>query len=190
MARSKQSQIIFSGRSDALVAYLIDAYTNVSQRNPGRTILQKLCYFAKASGVPLPFRFEIYHYGPFSQEIFDATERLLLDSAIEDASEDAGQSNYIPGPNLKLLLDRFSAEINQHKRHLRLVAEMFSPLNASQMELISTIHYLYKSHREWFDRAPKKHAVVASVLEVKGRKFSKEIVEEVYDLLRKAALLS
>src|SRR2546427_2089202 len=112
MASPAQRQIFFSGRvADALVACLIRKYKNVSSRTLGRTILQKLCYFAKASGVPLPFRFEIYHYGPFSQEIFDRTENLLLDGVIEDKSSDAGQSNYVLGPNVDLFLNCFSDAI-------------------------------------------------------------------------------
>jgi hypothetical protein len=190
-ARLRQDQLIFSNKpSDALVAYLISAYKNAGRNTLGRTILQKLCYFAEASGVPLSFRFEIYHYGPFSQEIFDTTERLLLDGVIADASENPGQSNYILGSKFNLLLTQFGSTVSQYKRSLTRVAEMFSSLRPSQMELISTIHYMHASHREWFDRVPKKHTVVASVLEVKGGKFNRRTVEEVYDLLRDAKLLS
>jgi len=91
--------------SNALVACLIKQYKDESRRPLGRTILQKLCYFAKASGVPLPFRFEIYHYGPFSQEIFDRTEDLLSDGVIEDWSGDPGQSNYVPGSTFDAYLN-------------------------------------------------------------------------------------
>src|SRR4029077_87352 len=108
----------------------------------GRTILQKLCYFAKASGVPLPFRFEIYHYGPFSQEIFDRTEDLLLDKVVEDRSGDPGQSIYVPGPNLNPFLDQFRDIIMKHEGTLKRIAAMFSQLDPAQMELVSTIHYV------------------------------------------------
>jgi uncharacterized protein YwgA len=191
MASAAQGQIIFADRAaDALLAYLIKTYTEVSRRTLGRTILQKLCYFAKASGVPLPFRFEIYHYGPFSQEIFDSTERLLFDNVIRDTSNDPAQSNYVPSTNVGQLLDRFSKEVEPYEANLRRVAVMFSQLSPLQMELLSTIHYMYSSRREWFNKAPDKNDVVASVLEVKGGKFDKETVEGVYDVLQKSGLLS
>jgi uncharacterized protein len=191
MASPAQRQIFFSDRvADALVAYLIKSYKDVSNRTLGRTILQKLCYFAKASGVPLPFRFEIYHYGPFSQEIFDTAENLLLDGVVEDRSGGPGQSNYVPGPNIDLFLDRFGDAIRQHEKNLQRVATMFSRLDPSQMELTSTIHYMHSSHREWFKEAPSKEAVVTSVLQVKGEKFSRDTVDRVYDILREAGLLS
>lgn len=191
MAASAQGQAYFSDRvADALVASLIKSYKDVSDRALGRTILQKLCYFAKASGVPLPFRFEIYHYGPFSQEIFNRTENLLLDGVIQDRSTDPGQSNYLPGPNLSLFLNRFKDVLGQHEANLQRVATMFSKLDPSQMELVSTIHYMHSSHHEWFKEPPSKEAVVTAVLQVKGDKFGRETVERAYDILREAKLLS
>jgi uncharacterized protein len=190
MAASAQGQVFFADRiSDALLAYLIKSYNEASDRTLGRTILQKLCYFAKASGVPLPFRFEIYHYGPFSQEIFYKTEDLLLDGVIEDRSKDRERSDFVSGPNLESFLSRFGEAIGQHRANLQRVATMFSRLDPSQMELVSTIHYMHSSHREWFKQVPSKDAVVASVLQVKRDKFSRQTVEKAYEILREAALL-
>jgi len=169
---------------------LIKSYTEVSNKTLGRTILQKLCYFAKASEVPLPFRFEIYHYGPFSQEIFDRTEALLLDEVIVDRSIDRGQSNFVPGPKVNSLLSRFDETVRQHEAKLQRITTMFSRLDPSYMELVSTIHYIHSSHRDWFKAIPSKEAVVASVLQVKGSKFTRPTVEKAYDILREAWLMS
>jgi uncharacterized protein len=191
MAAPAKQQVFFSNRpQDALVASLIKNYKDASSKTLGRIILQKLCYFAKASGVPLPFRFEIYHYGPFSQEIFEVAEHLLLDGVIEDQSSDPAQSNYIPGPNLNRYLIGFGDAVRRYENKLKRIAEMFSQLDPSQMELVSTIHYLHSSHREWFKDTPSKQSVVASVLQVKGTKFSKGAVERAYDILCDAGLLS
>lgn len=188
---SESTSLVFSDRvSHALVAYLIVRYKEVSTKTLGRTILQKLCYFAEANGVPLPFRFEIYHYGPFSQEIFDTTQNLLLDQVIEDRSPDSGQSNYFEGPNCKVLLKRFSAEIKKYKKELDVIARMFSELDPSQMELVATVHYFHSSRGHWFNEPPGKEDVVGSVLDVKGTKFSRQLVESTYDLLQKVGLLS
>ena len=143
--------------ADALLAYLINCYAGTSENVLGRTILQKLCYFAKASGVPLPFRFEIYHYGPFSQEIFERAEALLVDRVVEDRSIERGQSNYVPGPNFDAFLNSFSEAIRQHEPSLRRVAKIFSRLDTSQMELVSTIHYIHSSHSQWLKKRPVKN---------------------------------
>lgn len=185
-----QCQALFQDKSpDALVAYLIKRYSEGSHLSLGRTILQKLCYFAKASGVPLPFRFEIYHYGPFSQEIFDVTENLLLNRVIDDRSGDPGKSDYVPGQDSENFLSVFDGVIRKYKTKLDEVVATFADLDPSQMELISTIHYMHSSHREWFKKSPEKESVVSAVLDVKGDKFERQTVEMVYDILRNADLL-
>lgn len=191
MATPAQGPMFFADEaSDALLAYLIKSYTEKSNEILGRTILQKLCYFAKASGVPFPFRFEIYHYGPFSQEIFNSTENLLLDGVIEDHSSDRGKSNFVPGPNFDAFLDRSTETVRQYDGKLQRVATMFSHLDPSQMELVSTIHYIHSSYSEWFKKAPPKESVVGSVFELKGHKFIRQAVEKAYDILTEAGLLS
>lgn len=190
MAASAQGQIFFADKiADALLAYLIKSYNEASDRTLDRTILQKLCYFAKASGAPLPFQFEIDHYGPFCEEVFYRTDDLLLDSVIEDRSSDQGRSNFVPGPNLDPFLNQFGQAIGKYETNLKRVAMMFSRLDSSQIEFISTIHYMHSSHREWFKELPSKDAVIASVMQVKGDKFSRLTVERAYDILREAALL-
>lgn len=191
MAASAQGQSFFADKiADALVACLIKSYTEASNRTLSRTMLQKLCYFAKASGAPLPFRFEIYHYGPFSQEIFYRTEDLLLDGVIEDRSSDPAQANFVPGANLVPFLNRFCETIKQHEAKLKLVAVTFSRLDPSQMELVSTIHYIHSSYSGWFKRIPSRDTVVTSVFQLKERKFTKQTVERAYDILNDATLLS
>src|SRR5437588_9583011 len=42
----------------------------------GKTQLQKLVYFLQETGVPLGYKFEIYHYGPYSFELADEVGSL------------------------------------------------------------------------------------------------------------------
>lgn len=178
------------GLTDALVAYLVKAYKTKSNNKLGRTILQKLCYFAKASGVPLPFRFEIYHYGPFSPEVFEVAEGLTIDEVVTDSSVDPGQSDYQLGPNCDLLLNTFAEDTKQYGAELDSVAEAFSLLRPSGMELVSTIHYIHNSFRRWNKRVASKEEVVRKVHEIKGSKFDSNFVGGTYDVLLKAGLLN
>lgn len=173
----------------ALVAYLIGRYKVASSNKLGRTILQKLCYFAKASGVPLPFRFEIYHYGPFSQEVFQVTEALLVDEVIKDLTGDSNKSDYAPDSNWHGLIGSFEDDLGRYKAMLDRIAETFSALDPSQMELVSTIHYIHNSHSEWAKKTPSKGEVVESVLSIKKAKFDRNYISRVYDILDKAGLL-
>ena len=61
----------------------------------GRTAVQKMMYFLKATGVPMTYRFDIYHYGPFCEEILRDVEWLIADGVITDLSDKPEKySNY------------------------------------------------------------------------------------------------
>jgi hypothetical protein len=171
------------------VAYLVKRYHEVGKKNLGRTILQKLCYFGKANGVPLPFRFEMYHYGPFCQEIFDVTDNLLVDDVIQDQTRTQGWSTYVPGPNCDVLLGLAEEELERHRVRLDEVVQTFSSLDPPRMELVSTIHYVHSSYREWHKGRPLKEQVVQAVLEIKQGKFAEDSVGRVYDIVMAAGLL-
>lgn len=190
MSETEKQELTFANdMSDALVAYLIGRYREVSSNKLGRTILQKLCYFAEASGVPLGFGFGMYHYGPFSVDVFKSVDALLLDDVIKDESDDPARSNYEPGENWGILVESFGQDLSKYEGTLDTIARTFCKLDPSQMELVSTIHYVHNSHREWSRAAPSKEEVVDSVLDIKKEKFEKEYVGKVYDILSEARLL-
>jgi uncharacterized protein YwgA len=60
----------------AYTATIIGSYQKyVGERHYlGRTAIQKLVYFSKTLGVPIPCSFEIYTYGPYSDSITFAVD--------------------------------------------------------------------------------------------------------------------
>jgi len=68
--------------------------------------------------VPLTFRFEIYHYGPFSQEIFEVTEDLLVDDVIRDDSNVPGKSRYVPADNCDTVLKLCEGQVEKYRAKL------------------------------------------------------------------------
>jgi len=50
------------------VASIVGLVQNAPSRL-GKTQVQKLVYFAQQSGMPLQYKYEIYHYGPYSFEL-------------------------------------------------------------------------------------------------------------------------
>ncbi len=186
---AKERSLLSKTFAHAAVAYLVKKYSEVGDKELGRTILQKLCYFAKANGVPLPFRFEMYHYGPFCQEIFDVTEDLMVDDVVMDTAGAQARSSYAPGPDCGALLEKGRRQLLVYQRVLDDVVETFSSLDVSQMELVSTIHYVHNSHQNWYKDRPSKEQVVKSVVEIKKGKFEENFVDRVYDILAEAGLL-
>ena len=52
----------------ALLAKVVQEAAEITQRQGGflgRTAIQKIVYFLQVLGVPMRYRFEVFHYGPF-----------------------------------------------------------------------------------------------------------------------------
>ncbi|MFI5418228.1 MAG: hypothetical protein ACHQ2Y_04950 [Candidatus Lutacidiplasmatales archaeon] len=59
---------------------------------PGRTVLQKLCYFANvkaAAGIP----FKAHYYGPYSPDVARATDSLLVFDYVDEKTESGSLSS-------------------------------------------------------------------------------------------------
>src|SRR5437899_967966 len=89
-------RFIFSGSEcAAYIAAIVRSFQEHHKNHYlGRTALQKLAYFCKALGLPIPCRFEIYTYGPYSETITFTVESLVADDVLSDASRDQKYSNY------------------------------------------------------------------------------------------------
>ena len=99
-------------------------------------------------------------------------------------------TSFAPGTNCEVLLSKARRQLREHKTILDEVVNTFSSLDPSPMELVSTIHYVQSSYRQWCNDRPSKDQVVQSVVEIKKDKFSEDFVNRVYDILKQAALLS
>jgi len=173
----------------AIVAYLIKKYSDVAHRSLGRTILQKLCYLSRANGVPLSLYFDIHHYGPFSVDLFRITDDLLAYDIVKDESaQPAAASQYIPGSRCGELLRRHRVGLKKYETTLDTIVNVFSGLMPSQLELLTTIHYIYCS----LDLAgtPKRGSVINTVYKIKGDRFTREDMRKTYNALENAGLLT
>ena len=132
----------------------------------------------------------MYHYGPFCEEIFDVTDDLIVDDVVRDTAQAEARSSYAPGPNCTLLLDKAKRQLLAHQKKLDEVEKFFSGLDVFRMELVSTIHYVHNSYRNWHKDPPSKEQVVESVVEIKKGKFEANFVDRVYDILAEAGLLN
>ena len=118
---SKSSELLYS--NDLCSAFLAAIVKAFEAHHPnaflGRTAIQKLTYFVKVLGAPIPCSFGIYTYGPYSDKVSFAVESLLADDVIEDRSASSKYSNYRPGQNSEALLSEFASEIRPHQEQIR-----------------------------------------------------------------------
>src|ERR1700722_4696540 len=107
------SELIYSNDlCSAFLAAIVRAFeANHPSTYLGRTAVQKLTYFVKVLGAPVPCSFGIYTYGPYSDKVTFAVESLLADDVIEDRSTNPKYSNYRLGANAGMLLSAFAPRV-------------------------------------------------------------------------------
>jgi uncharacterized protein len=181
------------GRDQALLAQVIAECSRVAAKERaffGRTALQKIMYFLKALGVPMSYRFTIHHYGPFCQEILRDVEWLLADEVIRDTSERHPKySNYSPDTHFDSFIAGFRPGFEEFHETITDVAESMASLRPEYLELLATLHHLYRSLKATRDRGPWKENVLRQIQKLKGDKFSNDEITRTYDLMVEAGLV-
>jgi uncharacterized protein YwgA len=81
--------------------------------------MQKVTYFAKVLGAPVPCSFGSYTYGPYSDKVMFAVESLLADDVIVDTSLNPKYSNYRLGRNANELLSGFADDLKPYEGKIR-----------------------------------------------------------------------
>ena len=174
----------------AFVAAIVRSFEeNHPKRYLGRTAVQKLTYFAKAMGVPIPCSFGIYTYGPYSDTVTFSMESLLADEVVVDCSPKPDYSNYRLGEHATDLLAAFDGEIRPHVKTIDRVVKVLRGFRPQALELIATIHFIALRQRQIRRQEPTKLDVISEFKSIKGDKFRRQEVSTWYDALKKAGLI-
>lgn len=179
----------FGDLEQALLAFIVTEYNKISPKPLGRTVIQKLCYHAKMRGIPFQYSFEIYHYGPFSQAIYTDMDRLIMSEIVNDQSPDPEISQYIPTEKTAEFLKENASLIEPYSKELSGLIKLFSDLGPRHMELLSTVHYCFKSYKDFSKKTLGREEIIEKVKEIKGDKFSDKDINWAYDALKKHSLL-
>jgi uncharacterized protein YwgA len=185
--------LLTGSRDQALLALLVQEAGDAVRRTGGyvgRTAIQKMMYFLQVRGVPMRYRFDIHYYGPYCDTISRDIEWLLADQVVVDDSNNTSKySNYKPGPALGEIIALHADELEHSRPVVRIVVEALLPLSSERLELIATLHYLYRDRKATGGPGPWKERVVARFREVKQDKFPADEVRKTYDLMIDAGLL-
>ena len=185
--------LFLTGSADhALLAMVIKEANQLGSQHPpiGRTTLQKLVYFLNVTGVPMRYRFDIHHYGPYCDDIASDVEWLCADKVILDTSINRNYSNYKLGPHANLLLSNHVEHLQPLSDKIRKVLSALVPLGPKNQELLATLHYLYRQIRVSKNKGPWQKAVTDQFMKLKGERFSKEEVSKAYKAMVTAGLVS
>jgi uncharacterized protein YwgA len=179
-------------RDHALLAMVIQEARVVADERQGflgRTAVHKMMYFLRVAGVPMSYRFSLYHYGPFCQDILSDIDYLLADEVVEDRAMREHYSNYAPGKNIDELLRNFQGELEPHRERVQEVIRLFAPLNPAQLELVATLDYIHRHYRAQGQTGDLKDKVVEMLMRVKVGKFTKGDAAGFYDAMKRVGLL-
>lgn len=183
--------LLFS--NDLLSAYVTEVVKSFNSltrsRYLGRTALQKLIYFCKAVGVPIPCSFEIYNFGPYSEEVTRSATALLADEALQDRSSTGAYSSYTVGTNANEFSEEFMDDVARYRPTIDSVVKILGPCNPAMLELVATLHFVNARLKGISGRKPPKESVIAEFRSIKGNKFSEEKMDFWYQWLEQSRLL-
>jgi uncharacterized protein YwgA len=179
--------ILTGTRDEALIAMVIkDAaeLAKTSSNYVGRTFVQKVMYYLKTRGVGMSYKFDIYHYGPYCQEIVVDIEWLSADKVISDSSNNKQKySNYAPGPAMDELIELNRSSLAANEAVIRETVEALLPLSPDTLELLATLDYVYRAELAKGTKTNLKEATVDQFIEYKKDKYDRATVEEIFDLI-------
>lgn len=166
--------------------------SEIVQKKPGvgKTAIMKFVFLLqKVYKVPLGYNFEIYTYGPYSSEVMEDIDFANQQEIITIHREiyPNGVSGYRIEPSRKLecTIKQEKDFINENEPMINNVIKAFGNRNAKELELLTTIVYLYGTYKanNWpLDEVP------SNVHEIKPH-FDIETIEDEYHNLDTMGIL-
>lgn len=161
-------------RNELRVAAIVAIVQN-SQARLGKTQVQKLVYFVQDRGVPLDYKYEIYHYGPYSFEL--AHDIGSLDS-LGVLNVESDRSGFGFDISAGKFADKFKLE-PKYQRKLEGVINQFGLNTPAQLEVKATIHFVHSVIKKRIPSSKAKAEVVQRVRALKPR-FTEDFVRKCY----------
>jgi len=176
----------------ALLALVVKEAAGLAREHggyPGRSAMQKIVYFLKVLDVPMRYRFDLYHYGPFCDNMLSDLEWLGADEVISDSSPDPHKySKYTSGPACEELLAKHAARLKECADTVKSTVKALLPLRPDHLELIATLDYAFREMKATAGKKPAMTVVMARFREFKGAKFNDKEIAETYERLKGAGL--
>ena len=159
----------------------------IKSPNLGKTAMMKYLFLLQqVYKVPLNYDFEIYTFGPYSSEVMgdiDFANSFNVIS-IEAVTYPSGHMGYnINAKNNPIRED----SDNSYEKEIDALLELFGEKNAKELELLTTIVYLYRNAKinSW---DLSREVIAQDVYEIKPH-FNFNAIEEGYDSLEANGIL-
>jgi len=106
----------------------------------GRTMFQKMVYFATQSGIPTGLTFQRGSYGPHSPELKQRITALVNNGLVSEERERNRFSIYV-GSTYHDALKVYDKQIETFKPIIEKVANLFMRMSKDQAEIAATVHF-------------------------------------------------
>lgn len=146
-----------------------------------RLQMQKFIYFLKHTDLSeeLPFNFSINKYGPYSPQLQNELNNLVIDSEILEADKEYSTTR--AEPINTDIYKKLCLKIKELKN-------IFGDTTFENLELLSTIHFAANSLQS-FELPITEDSIVEEVRSIKGEKFSNDEISTGFKKLRENSLI-
>jgi O-acetyl-ADP-ribose deacetylase (regulator of RNase III)/uncharacterized protein YwgA len=153
----------------ALVDILARIETEPFHRPVGRTIFQKIAYFATESGIPTGLRYERGSYGPHAADLKRLMTVLVNNGLIREEQRGRMFSVRV-GPTFKDAQKTYQHEITQWDPIAERISELFMRMTTDQAEVAATVHFAAKTLLLRNKEKPSEAQALAEVMQWKQRR--------------------
>ena len=143
----------------------------------GRTIFQKLAYFATIKGLPTELNFVKGNYGPYCEQLNSLSTKLVNNGLIKE--KELGKMISIePGPTFYESRKKYGEEIKQWNDILNKVTDLILRMKTTNAETAATVTFAARMLAESTEKIPNNQEVFAAVRRWKPESKYKNITDE------------
>jgi hypothetical protein len=155
----------------------------------GRTIFQKIAYFATESGIPTGLEYQRSSFGPYTPKLKSVTTKLVNNGLTRE--ERLGRMFAVRvGPTFKDALKLCQTEVTRWHGAMERVTDLFTRMRTTrQAELAATVHFAAKSLAARQGGKLTESEVLSEVMEWKQRRRPPLSEEEVALTIRYLGVL-
>jgi uncharacterized protein YwgA/O-acetyl-ADP-ribose deacetylase (regulator of RNase III) len=135
----------------------------------GRTLFQKLAYFATVIGLRLELEYSRSSYGPFAPGLKSFLSHLINNGLIEERRQ--GRMIEIRlGDSFEAAERAFHDELQELEPKVQRLVDLFARMRTKDAEVAASIHFVAQELSESMDGVPSEDEVLTAVLDWKQRR--------------------
>jgi len=178
-----------------LIIKLVYEWNNKTENLIGRPAIQKLCYFAEAIDVPMGYKFSVYKYGPYSQDLFDHIDDMVVYGLLTDDSKKKNNKESVSSYSItdvaEELLISYKDFVSTYDDKLCYIVDYFKDMSLRDLELFSSIHYYHTANNGYYrgiDKNKLKELTINNIIKAKKDRFKQNEIDSAYFQLEGASL--